>query len=370
MRRCGCVSIFSVLLLAGCVTVPPLEEDGIAIGDIVQRVKCEIAFAVPEPRPPYPTGRYQWMRNWTAKIDLTLTTNARSTITPTSVFSSVAPDLTLGVGASLDTQAERTEVLSFSLSFVEMLQFRKRAECNLHKAHGVYGHLGLREWIDSALAPVDAGKLSVGRHPRLGGKSPPAPPVLVRLDRGLDRLAELKQASGNVVHYAKAAQDALDKARDDGPRERTQATYDDASIVYGALAKAAPDRSKVKTLVPKLLHSEPDFKKDIQDLQEAATDAGNRIDAAKLEVDEIIKRLPLDPPIDSLSHSLRFVVALGGNLSPNWTLVGFRGPSASGSLLSGSRTRTHTLNIVMGTPEEQSRLLTNLVIIQNLRPNQ
>jgi hypothetical protein len=50
--------------------------------------------------------------------------------------------------------------------------------------------------------------------------------------------------------------------------------------------------------------------------------------------------------------------------------VGFRGPSASGSLLSGSRTRTHTLNIVMGTPEEQSRLLTNLVIIQNLRPNQ
>jgi hypothetical protein len=90
----------------------------------------------------------------------------------------------------------------------------------------------------------------------------------------------------------------------------------------------------------------------------------------KQDVNAVIDGLPRDPPIDGLSHSVRFVVAVSGSLSPNWTLVHFRGPAASGSLLSGSHTRTHTLSIAMGSPAEQVRALNNLVIIQNLRPIQ
>jgi hypothetical protein len=312
------------------------------------------------------------MSNWTAKVDLTLITNTRSTITPTSVFNNTARDITLGIGAGLDTTAERTEVLSFSLSLAEMRQYKKRAECNLPNGRGVYGNLGLHEWVESALDPVEAGKLSIGRHPRLGGRAPPAPAVTPLIERklALDPLAELKQAKSAVAHYAKYAEDKLVRAREDGAKGKIQATYDDAGYIYGAEIKARPERQKVKTLAQGLLKSEPNLKNEIQDLQVEAAELGGKIDTAKSEVDAIIKELPHDPPIDSLSHSVKFVVAVSGNLSPNWILVNFRGPASSGSLLSGSRTTTHTLNIVMGSPDEQNRQLTNLVILQNLRPSQ
>ena len=35
----------------------------------------------------------------------------------------------------------------------------------------------------------------------------------------------------------------------------------------------------------------------------------------------------LDPPIESISHQVQFVVALTGDISPNWTLVRFKGPT-------------------------------------------
>jgi len=113
----------------------------------------------------------------------------------------------------------------------------------LHAGLGLDGELGLKEWIASALEPVDRGVLTVGYHPRLmatrsakGKQRPPAPPP------------------------------------------------------------------------------------------------GN------------------DPPLDSISHQVQFVVGLSGSVSPNFTLVKFRGPAQSGSLAAMSRVRTHTLAIVMASP--------------------
>ena len=57
-----------------------------------------------------------------------------------------------------------------------------------------------------------------------------------------------------------------------------------------------------------------------------------------------------DPPIDSISHQVQFIVGLTGSVSPNFTLVRFRGPAQSGSLASAAWTRTHTLAIVMTSP--------------------
>jgi hypothetical protein len=80
-------------------------------------------------------------------------------------------------------------------------------------------------------------------------------------------------------------------------------------------------------------------------------------------IDDIVKQLrtvrgaltaaltSFDPPIDSLSHQVQFVVAWSANVSPSWSLVKFRGPSpSSGPLLSGSSSNTHTLSIVLGPP--------------------
>src|SRR5260221_132289 len=57
-----------------------------------------------------------------------------------------------------------------------------------------------------------------------------------------------------------------------------------------------------------------------------------------------------DPPLDSISHQVQFIVGLSGGISPNFTLAKFRGPAQSGSLASASRVRTHTLAIIMASP--------------------
>jgi hypothetical protein len=389
--------VFCALLLAGCATVPPLQEDGVAIGEIVQRVKCEIAFAVPEPRPPWPTGAFQWMRNWTAKIDLTLVTNAKSTISPTAVFTKLVPSVpiagvgnvprnfTFGVGAGVDTSADRTEVMSFSVSLAEMRKFKDRGDCNLPEGFDLYGRLGLREWIESALAPVEFGQLKVGRHPPPGGKSPPPPPISPPPLQGFqappEELARLIQAKESVEHYANVAKSAADSARENGVKDDIQATYDDARRVNGALSAADAEFGKAKneaTELQRQLSPEryKELKPQIDKLLEEAKKAASRAIDAKSAVETVINGLPRDPPIDSLSHSVKFVVALSASVSPNWLLVDFRGPTASGTLASGSYTRTHTLSIAMGhpavLPNEQSRQLNNLVIIQNLgaRPTQ
>src|SRR5437660_1492156 len=81
-----CIIFTTSIFLGGCSTVPQLEYEGAAIAEIVQRIKCELAFAIPLARGKYPTGPFQWMRYWTAKVDLTLNTNEQSGINPTMNF--------------------------------------------------------------------------------------------------------------------------------------------------------------------------------------------------------------------------------------------------------------------------------------------
>jgi hypothetical protein len=379
MRWFRCAGVLSALLVAGCTTVPPLQVDGVAVGEIVERVKCELAFAVPEPRGKHPTGPYQWMSEWTAKVDLTLVTNSRSQVTPSASFINPlsAGTFTFGIGAGLDTSAERTEALSFSVSLAELREHRRRAHCNLPNGHNLYGNLGLREWIDSALAPVDKGLLKVGRHARLGGKSPPAPPIIREPRAGLridDLLAALKIARDRVVHYAKQSDKEYDNALAAGKMEQTQKTYEAARLVLGAeigarreLKNVDKEAAKVLATDGKLIESDAKLKAEFEAIKKEAKEAAGRTTEASKDVERIVDTLPRDPPIDSLAHSVRFVVAVSGNLSPNWVLARFRGPTAGGSLLSGSHTRTHTLSIALGSPGEQQRVLNNLVIM-NLRP--
>jgi hypothetical protein len=79
----------------------------------------------------------------------------------------------------------------------------------------------------------------------------------------------------------------------------------------------------------------------------------------------------IDPPIDSVAHSISFVVAYGAGISPSWSLLQWKGPggSSNNSLLSASANRTHTLNIALaprsGGPAigtDALRLINNQVI--------
>jgi hypothetical protein len=60
--------------------------------------------------------------------------------------------------------------------------------------------------------------------------------------------------------------------------------------------------------------------------------------------------MSFDPPIDSISHQVQFVVSWNATASPSWTLVNLKGPTGPSAFASGSRSDTHTLSIVMGNP--------------------
>jgi hypothetical protein len=79
----------------------------------------------------------------------------------------------------------------------------------------------------------------------------------------------------------------------------------------------------------------------------------------------------IDPPIDSVAHSLNFVVAYGAGISPSWSLLQWKGPGGSSNtpFLSASGQRSHTLNIALaprsGGPAigtDALRLINNQVI--------
>ena len=176
------------------------------------------------------------MAGWVAKVDLTLVINEQAGLTPTVSFVDLRPNAVVpgvgniaqsfifGASAGATTTAVRTDSLSFSLSLVELRYKRDQENCMFAAGLGLDGELGLKEWIASALDPVDRGVLAVGYHPRLaagrsvkGKQKPPPPPP------------------------------------------------------------------------------------------------GN------------------DPPLDLISHQAQFIVGLAGSVSPNFTLVRFRGPSTQGS---------------------------------------
>ena len=385
------VAILLAFMTAGCATVPPLHEDAIAISEIVQRVKCEIAYAVPEPRGPWPTGPYQWMRSWTAKVDLTLITNEQSSITPSASFirplnpqtlpgvGTFARNFTFGIAGGVSTTAVRTELLSFSVSLAELRKWKRRGDCNLPDGLDLYGNLGLKEWVASALGPVEFRQLTVGNHSPPGGKRPPLPsvrPPQPRIENlipcGPETLEPLNDDKALVEQYAAYAEKIVAKARIDGANNNIQATYDDADSIYGAQEAAAAAFRKTQKDAASIIQLCPALKPQADIIVAAAKAAAARADTAKADVDTIRAALPRDPPIDSLSHSVQFIVAVSGSVAPSWTLVHFKGPGAGGNLAAASHSSTHTLNISMGSPSElpseQARQLQNLVIIQNLSP--
>jgi hypothetical protein len=54
----------------------------------------------------------------------------------------------------------------------------------------------------------------------------------------------------------------------------------------------------------------------------------------------------IDPPIATIGQSVQFILVYGGNITPTWSFVRFKGPNSP--LLSATGTRTHTLNITLG----------------------
>ncbi len=74
----------------------------------------------------------------------------------------------------------------------------------------------------------------------------------------------------------------------------------------------------------------------------------------------------VDPPINSVLHSLQFVVNVGASVTPSWTLLQWKGPGQSGNFLSASSVRTHNLQLALGPRSGSASISTDATrLIQN-----
>jgi hypothetical protein len=387
-------------LLASCTTVPTLQYDGVEISEIVHRVKCELAYAVPEFSGKYPSGGYQWVKYWTAKVDLTLDTNDQSALKPNSSFVEpmsqvVMPGVgtfsrmfTVGAAGELSGSATRNDKLSFTVSMQELMQNRRSEDCLLPDRLGLLGNLGLREWVSSALAPVADGQLTIGYHQPPVGKAsvPPVPgptmkalvdekpeALLAKAQKAMraaeEKAEELKGKSAIVMR--KVLSKSIPMGR------KIQMTYDGVDEVYGEVGETTHLVETALDLGWQASRAYRDSGREIsakekEALARVATDGKTvteQITKAKQTATAAWELLPRDPPLDSITHQAKFIVTAAANVTPNWTLVRFRGPGLVAPLASASRMRTNTLDVVLGQPatpggkalsDEQQRQLFNL----------
>lgn len=187
---------------------PPLEmaTGNVTTNEVVERVKCELAYAFAAQLNGVDKEKFLWMQNWTVKADMTLQANLQEGLTPSAGYTqnfhnaynraagptllngaAIAPIpqfFNLGASANLGEQAFRTETISFSLSLKELSDWLKKNEehdpqffnrCFPAKGSGMAGDLGLAEWVNAALAPVHSDQLQAGYHPAPGTSSSAKP---------------------------------------------------------------------------------------------------------------------------------------------------------------------------------------------------
>jgi len=272
----------------------------------------------------------------------------------------------MGLGGGLNTTAARTETITFSLSVKEIeAELRNPSHkswayqnCQFESGPGLHSELKLREWIASALAPADARRpyLSVGHHksPRssssqgtkkAGSKVQGGVGALSLRSLGFSAQENQKQVSDAM----KAIADVMSKIRalkQGLPGDKlNQEINQTIEIVRAALRSIKDDPSRKAqrehfrvaeiTLTWIVRFSTLSRRQDLPQSQIArlidqlATDIDEiSTFATTREIEESVKTLQegrselelvfpnLDPPTDSISHKVQFVLELNANATP------------------------------------------------------
>jgi hypothetical protein len=329
-----------VKTFTGCTAVPSLETGpAVAVSQIVQRVKCELAYAVE----PYlrQSQRYDWFQRWTAGVDLNLVVTDSAGLSPSMSFVNPLPQAVLknigsfsqsfsfGAGGGATTTATRNETISFAISLKELHRQLPTLNCDLANERDLNSSLGLAEWVAESFDPIEKGLLKKGQHKR---------PVAAGGGKG-GRVLALDQLEAQVKNYAPDLGGLIDKLKQEtakiqsgkpvSPTDVKSAMDDIAFIIQSLNAKVSASGGV-----------EPPF---VTGYKAQLVDLNNRFKALQ-------PKPSLDAPIESISHQVEFLVVLTGSVSPSWTLVRFKGPATNGTLASATSTRTHTLSIVIGDP--------------------
>jgi hypothetical protein len=434
-----------VCFTPGCAYVPSLDqasgagpnETPLLISDVVKRIKCEIADSFDDR---LGDPRFQWLENWTAKVDLTLQINDTAGVSPSvsytkyfkndfnfaagstsltsNVISAVPQMFTLSGSASYSEQAQRAETLTFTVSLHEIKNWKAARDKYLRGKYGadvaehfcdsnereLKGQLGLREWIDSALYPVSKSQLQAGIHPQTANPSKPPTPAPPKA-AGQEITPDVPQpiAKQKVDDSAQAA----NKSATNAAGYQTTVATNIATVQTAMQTNIAPYyavlTNELKGILTNNISSLNTIQRFInQDVEnaenanKAAQEIAKRVDSAastamisQSTIDEAkalanegkkfeddaktqqavaakiansIQTFTPNPPIDGLLHSIQFVVTYGAGITPNWSLLMWKGPGVTvpGASLSG--VRTNILNIALGPTAEQNRLIQNQVV--------
>jgi hypothetical protein len=384
--------LFAVVAFAGCVRLPVLDEQakGPQIDDLVRRVKCDLyeAFAGPLNSP---VG-YEWLQTWTAQANLNLIVNNQSQLTPGAVLTEplkVAPTslFSMGLGAQANDTATRNETITFTVSMEELRNEFGSGYTNCIFSDGVWlqSELGIREWIGESLSPVAHHYLDIGYHKPPRSATASAVAAATKAIQGArNTLSELGPSKRNRVgqdcqwppgsldlsgraaiqlDYEVVACDLFTLFSSPPPAAPSApAGSPPAAAVPSAPAGSPPAAAAPATPPPVHDLSAPNgdtirfFAKTIRDIRKTIVDLMFLGEAGQKSRDALRNAANalavfVDPPIDTLSHQAQFIIVWNASASPGWTLLRFKGPNPSaGALASVTRTKTHTLNLVIGPP--------------------
>jgi hypothetical protein len=373
-------TVLSALVLAHCVRVPAPDylAKGPQVDEIVRRVKCDLYESL-EPRLSAAYG-YEWLHSWTAQANLNLIVNDQSQLTPGATFTeplraatiplkvtNFSQSANLGLGAQANDTATRNETVTFTVSMDELTQFGNGPHnCEFPNYIDLQSELGLKEWVDAALSPVAAGDLNVGYHktPK-SGSAAAATSAKAAITTGQGALAQApkqtpaaKAKTAGVLNCDDPTQIPTRSSGPPGPETRQS----DELLVACELglffrakgAKGAIDLSSQLDgeQVKRVAQIINDIDRLIEELSLVNSDAATR-ESAALKKSAISLTVFVDPPLDTISHQIQFIIVWNASASPSWTLLHFKGPAPSGTLFSATKTKTHTLNVVIGPPSSQ-----------------
>jgi hypothetical protein len=398
--------------LIGCVVVPP--HDGLArvhVGDVVKRIKCDIAkvvFEKAQERTPDGRTPFVFLANWAAKIHLTIAVDDTVSLNPgatilrpldktvaTTLIPATVETFSLGIGVGGTTEAIRTEDIEFLVSFSDMItEFQKPSKRELYNNcqfdNGLFleSDLGLAPLVNSALEPIGSGVLYQGNNVGPGAAPVPIPAGQLKgIEKQLGELAKLstifsKIPRENLKAFSKDDLKAtMQIYNEDATIEetRTQAiiknivqplyTIASTSLDPSCLKKATQSQFDAITWSANVSLSVIDVRKAIDEGNiDAAEKALGAVKEARKKVTEfaieMVKEIgvcsteankpkpkgpPQYDPIDLISETVNFFVTGTGSVTPTWKLVKVTAPLAP-VFLSGSRKDTNTLILTMGRP--------------------
>lgn len=190
----------------------------------------------------------------------------------------------------------------------------------------------------------------------------------------LDTLAAYaNKASTRQKAFSAASTKAIADARTNAQDAANKENLAKNEIDSARTALKAMQVNQDCSTLPRLLMNVQTATQNASSAVEASKDAKSAIASATQDIGEIKKLTKaltdygntfqtIDPPLSTVGQSVQFILNYSGNATPTWTFVNFKGPN--NPLFSAAGTRTHMLNITLGSPTESAGT-TNAALAQN-----